>query len=270
MNQRFDSTPWDSIADWLDGDVMIPTRYAHCARCLAGAVEPDTPILDVGCGSGQGLALLYDAGFRNLTGVDASPERVQRAQRVLGDRARVTCVPAGDALPFADGTFGAVISAAVIEHVTDHDGFVRELTRVTAPDAEIVISSDCYMWRILEVLGAFRSVQPVDRALFPLSLDRLVGRHGLRIEHCEGFEMPGQGSRFARLLALAVVTRLPASVRRLGRRVAPDADLSGVMGPEDIRMATLPPLQRGRSVWRALPELICADENVFLLRKVRG
>jgi SAM-dependent methyltransferase len=89
-------------------------------------------VLDVGCGTGQlTLALAEAVGAVNVSAIDASEEVVQVA------RARIPgadiSVASAQALPFADGTFDAVLAQLVVNLVDDPPGAVREMARVTRP-----------------------------------------------------------------------------------------------------------------------------------------
>lgn len=50
-------------------------------------------------------------------------------------------VASGQQMPFADGTFDAVLSAAVLEHVPDPFAYGRELLRVVKPGGEIRVDA---------------------------------------------------------------------------------------------------------------------------------
>jgi SAM-dependent methyltransferase len=79
-------------------------RHAEFLR-LSG-VDPQTRILDLGCGS---VGLLGRAAELDVTGVDL----VDRP----GYPGRLVVADAGDGLPFADGEFDLVYCNSVIEHV---------------------------------------------------------------------------------------------------------------------------------------------------------
>jgi 2-polyprenyl-3-methyl-5-hydroxy-6-metoxy-1,4-benzoquinol methylase len=90
---------------------------------LLGGIRRDTPILEVGCGSGALLEYLGRRGFSNARGIDISPEQVDLA-RARGVDARL-----GDALTMLSEeheTFGVIVGVDVLEHFTMH-----ELMRLT-------------------------------------------------------------------------------------------------------------------------------------------
>jgi len=89
-------------------------------------------VLDVGCGDGTTVRVLADKGVEAV-GVDLRPSPWPEGPSfVLGD---------GSCLPFRDGSFDAVGSFTVLEHLTDPERFIRESVRVLRPGGRIVVAS---------------------------------------------------------------------------------------------------------------------------------
>jgi SAM-dependent methyltransferase len=260
---------WDSAAEALESDPMRVIRYGKCFRYLTNLSRETTRVLEVGCGEGSGLTLLRQMGFQHLSGVEVSAERARRAAAKLPRDISVQVNSPTGALPFADATFDAVISAAVIEHTVDPVAFVADLTRVTKPGGVIVISSDCYSWRILQWLGIYQTAQPIDRAQPAWELRRQFERQGLTLLHSEGFPLPGAQFRFLRLLASKPLGFLRRQSARVARRLR-----FGHSAPPAAR--PFAPTKFSLSPWRtrpwllSLPGLLLSDENVFFLRKTSG
>ena len=113
----------------------IERRRLETLRRFAAA-RPADRILEVGVGGGHVLARF--PGMQR-TGIDLSPTMLQRARRRLGADVELLQGSA-DQLPFDDATFDVVLCTEVLEHVVEPARVVRELMRVAAPGARVVVS----------------------------------------------------------------------------------------------------------------------------------
>jgi SAM-dependent methyltransferase len=88
-------------------------------------------VLDVGTGEGQIARLAVRDGASLVVGVD--PTVAQLA--VARERGGGACYARanGDALPFPDASFDAVVVCLVFEHIADHTPAIREIARVLQP-----------------------------------------------------------------------------------------------------------------------------------------
>jgi cytosine/adenosine deaminase-related metal-dependent hydrolase/ubiquinone/menaquinone biosynthesis C-methylase UbiE len=96
-------------------------------------------VLDVGCGTGRWLHLLASHHPASLTGVDASPQMLQRASTKLGTTSRLhlgSCV----ALPVPSATADLVLASFVLSYLESVEDFARELHRVARPGANIFLT----------------------------------------------------------------------------------------------------------------------------------
>lgn len=117
------------LANW---DETFYARYAD-------TLQPDQPgarVLDVGCGAGQVVKRLTDAGFE-AHGVDVSEPNIERASQVSPNCRMYD----GRHLPYPDGHFASVGALNVLEHVEEPEAFVKELARAAAPGGRVLISS---------------------------------------------------------------------------------------------------------------------------------
>ena len=97
---------------------------------------PASPrILDAGCGTGANLAEFGRLG--EAWGVDPAPEALAACRaRGLENVEQATL----GALPFADGSFDLLLATDVLEHVRDDGAALRELRRVAAPGALLLVT----------------------------------------------------------------------------------------------------------------------------------
>ncbi len=117
--------------------------YGALHRLIFQTLETELPdwrekqILDAGCGTGAILQRLDDP--EKNVGIDLSPEAISICRR-----RGLNNVRQGDicTLPFADGSFDAVICSSVLYHqwVNDVAGAVREMRRVLRPGGLLLIN----------------------------------------------------------------------------------------------------------------------------------
>lgn len=191
---------WDAAAGRLDEYPLATerVRYAVASEPLLG-LPRDARILEAGCGSGRLLRTLAELGFENLVGLEISPQRLAYVRQRGPQSAELVC---SAEIPFAPGSFDAVVSAGVVEHVADARDWLARLARVVRPRGIVALTSDTYMWRWLQRLGLYRSIQPLDRAIGPWTLMRWAHTAGLKLEAWGGFyNTPDQRWFFLRQLA---------------------------------------------------------------------
>lgn len=136
---RNDAAYADLLASW---DARFYDKFAATLR-------PDRVggrVLDIGCGVGQVVARLSQAGYE-AHGVDVTEPNIAKT-RAFTDRCLVYD---GARLPYPADHFESVGALNVLEHVEDPEGFVREAVRVTRPGGRIVLSSPNFLrflgWR---------------------------------------------------------------------------------------------------------------------------
>ena len=117
-------------------------RRAVIAALLRRAgVEGPVRMLDAGCGTGGNLLAFGYLG--EADGVDDSAEAVAVCHRRGLDRVVQGTL---DALPYPDATFGLLFATDVLEHVDDDVAALRELRRVAAPGAALIVTVPAQPW----------------------------------------------------------------------------------------------------------------------------
>ena len=96
---------------------------------ILGSVDYPRPILDVGSGDGHFATVVFPDGVD--VGLDPGMEDTVESSRRGGYR--LVTRASSTAIPFADGSFGSVVSNCVFEHIPDIETTVREIARVLRP-----------------------------------------------------------------------------------------------------------------------------------------
>jgi ubiquinone/menaquinone biosynthesis C-methylase UbiE len=178
MTRDRDVTAFDRRAAGYDSGQLgrwhrqIVERVADMIRSLN---PPPGSILDVGCGTGQLLALLAHSlpPETELVGVDPAPGMLTAAVAASRPRERVRFEQArAESLPFSDGAFGLVVSTVSFDHWSDQRAGLLECRRVLRPRGTLVLADLLAPW--LGVTTLARS-----RARTPRRLMRLLTEAGL-------------------------------------------------------------------------------------------
>ncbi|MDH3458595.1 MAG: methyltransferase domain-containing protein [Gemmatimonadota bacterium] len=121
-------------------DRLIEPMQAGVRRVALEVVppQPGWQVLDVGCGTGTGMAPYVAVGCR-VIGVDVSEAMLERATARLGDRAELHLTD-GDTLPFDGDRFDLVTTSMVLHEVPPHarTALVTEMARVAKSDSRLL------------------------------------------------------------------------------------------------------------------------------------
>ncbi len=141
-------------------------RLSLFARAVDRHVAPDGHVLDLGCGTGE-LARHLANGGRRVTGCDISDAMLVRAAGADPEGVVEWVKLAADwtVLPFADGTFDAVVASSVLEYVDDPLAVLHECRRVTAAGGTVLctVPDMRHPIRWLELLSAGLARLPLCR-----------------------------------------------------------------------------------------------------------
>lgn len=176
-------------------------------RWLARAVSADTTtVLDVASGSGAMSRELAQPG-RTVVGLDLSEnELALAAERGPGPWVRADAL----ALPFADGSVGAVTSSMGLVVVTPLDDLLAEIARVLRPG------------------GVLAAIAPALRPLGPRDL-RVIARIGGRLRTRPQFPAPVELAGFKSSLAAVGLRRVEDARERYRFTVTDRADAEAMM-----------------------------------------
>ncbi|HYY55902.1 MAG TPA: class I SAM-dependent methyltransferase [Pyrinomonadaceae bacterium] len=151
------------LREWF-GDIDI---YLF-DQLLKGRFTPGMRILDAGMGGGRNLIYFMRGGYE-VCGVDRSEESVAAVRRLAARLAphlaetNFRCERV-EAMSFADASFDALISSAVLHFAGDEKHFqnmLREMWRVVAPGG-------IFFSRLASTIGIERRVKPLGNRRFHL------------------------------------------------------------------------------------------------------
>jgi ubiquinone/menaquinone biosynthesis C-methylase UbiE len=130
--QDFGQTSWVTTEESLD----IPQLLA---------LDPNSSVLEIGCGSGGYALHLAEKIGCQIVGVDVNERGIHGARelaqtRGIGSRARFEQCDVSKHLPFDDASFDAVFSNDVLCHVSGRLDSLVEMFRVLKPSGRILFS----------------------------------------------------------------------------------------------------------------------------------
>ncbi|MBI4465644.1 MAG: class I SAM-dependent methyltransferase [Acidobacteria bacterium] len=124
-------------------DAIDNTFVEHVLRLVPPDSHPAWG-LDVGTGPGQiPIKILRRIPGLKIVGVDRSPTMLfcarQNAERAGSSNRLLLLVADGHSLPFPEGTFSLVLCNSVLHHAREPVQLLRELFRVAAPNAALLL-----------------------------------------------------------------------------------------------------------------------------------
>jgi 2-polyprenyl-3-methyl-5-hydroxy-6-metoxy-1,4-benzoquinol methylase len=160
-------------------------------------LPPDAPVLDLGCGTSAWIERLAEAGFTDLTGVDADGTHfgARRASLVVAD---LNC----DELDLPKAHYALITAIEVLEHLENPDHFAGLIKRHLAPGGICLITTpnvhslSCRLRYFLTGrLPAFdRKGEPTHiNAVVVTCLERVLAAHKLEI--CARWTYPERRTR---------------------------------------------------------------------------
>lgn len=137
---RNDLMIYDTVADhWWSDEIrwvrtlknLVPGRLSWMDRQIDWQ---NKAVLDLGCAGGFMAEALEDRGAR-VTGIDPAEGAIAaaRAHAEQAGRSITYDVGVGEALPYDDAGFDAIVCVDVLEHVSDLTLVLAEVTRVLRP-----------------------------------------------------------------------------------------------------------------------------------------
>ncbi len=135
---------WDDLAPRFDDIFLADPTYVETLEGMVGLIEKgdDACIMDLGCGTGNLIALLLDRfPHAEIAGVDPSPSMRERCEQRFGGFSNVE-IAGGDGLviPHPDASFDYVLSSLALHHIPpEHKAAnAAEIARVLVPGGNFI------------------------------------------------------------------------------------------------------------------------------------
>ncbi|MFV0423006.1 class I SAM-dependent methyltransferase [Oleidesulfovibrio sp.] len=112
------------------GEFALRQEKRLLESMVSGWPRRGRSLLEVGCGPGYFLEMLWEAGF-DVTGLDRSTAMLEAAHGRLGHKAELN-VGNGEHLPYEDNRFDYVVLLASLEFMEDPETALEEAFRVAA------------------------------------------------------------------------------------------------------------------------------------------
>lgn len=131
------------LRESTENDLKIFVNHRKIYEFVSQFVE-GKKIVDLGCGSGYGSALLKESGAASVAGCDLSQHAISFAREHYGKIADFTAQAVDDLALYEDGFFDVSVSCEVLEHLKEQGlekSAIREMKRITRPGGLIFVGT---------------------------------------------------------------------------------------------------------------------------------
>lgn len=132
--------------------VSYGRRFTDAIEMIEASAEAQIPrggrLIDVGCGTGNGLIIFHEHFGVSCVGVDVSDSMLDIARAKLAGQGlpiELHCIN-GEQLPFDDDSFDTGINFEVLEHTPEPAQLLAELARVVKPSGTVVVTTPNTLW----------------------------------------------------------------------------------------------------------------------------
>ncbi len=150
--EHWDHTAKSGYEEFNAKTVSYGRRFTDAIEMIEASPEATirggARLVDVGCGTGNGLLIFHERFGVSGVGVDVSEGMLDIARAKVDGRSLPVEVHQidGESLPFEENTFDAGISFEVLEHTPNPARLLRELARVVKPGGTVVVSTPNTLW----------------------------------------------------------------------------------------------------------------------------
>lgn len=124
----WDPERYEKWFDTPEGNFALEQEAKLLQTVLAGWPRRKRKLLEIGCGTGLFLDMLYQMGL-DVTGIDSSPEMVLAARKRFGNRADLH-LGHGEHMGYSDNEFDYALLWSVLEFTEEPEAMLKEAARV--------------------------------------------------------------------------------------------------------------------------------------------
>lgn len=182
---------WDAVTYYDD---INANTYAYFRRFTDGlkycTIPDQSYVLDLCCRTGNGTGFFWrNNKVKKAVCADVSPRMLKLASDYLSRLGVVhrTVLLRDYRLPLPDNEFDAVICFETIEHISRPGVFLKELSRVTKPGGELLLTTPRILWGPIHWIAAITGLHHSEGPHSFLSKPRLYNllrQAGFAIETC--------------------------------------------------------------------------------------
>ncbi len=151
------------------------------------SINPDAKVLDLCCGAGQATREMV-THFHHVTGLDASPIAIKRAQQNVPQSEYVESF--AEKMPFCDRSFDLVITNTAMHEMESEQlqQIIQEVNRILTPTGQFIIidfhrpTNPLFWLPIATFLWLFETETAWQ--LLKTDLNQLLSQSGFKIESC--------------------------------------------------------------------------------------
>lgn len=138
-SETFTAPAFGSVEGFGDTQGTLLEAEHEARYRWAAEIAPDREVLDVGCGLGQGTAVLAGAGAKRAVGVDVSQGAILDAQERFGGVGEFVTGELHE-LPFGDDSFDVVVCFETLVCASDPERALDELRRILGSEGLLLLS----------------------------------------------------------------------------------------------------------------------------------
>lgn len=186
---------YDQLWSTYEPDIQLRTKpgsfgearvsfIIKCVESIRGNCQ-NLRILDLGCGDGWISYLLSPYG--DVVGTDFAPTTLDTARQKYGESVTFHLAdPNYSHLGIGEDTkFDIVVSSEVIEHVQNHDAFVKQIHNFLTIGGHCILTTpNANVW---EAYKQHKTPQPIENWLSPQELEEVFTQNGFVIQKHSGW-----------------------------------------------------------------------------------